>query len=91
MTDFEDIYNPYFKDVYRFVFSLCRDTAMAEEVTQETFFKALSSINQFKGNCKINVWLCQIAKNTYFSYSEKQKRFTILDTTKRQMRTISKK
>lgn len=79
MTDFEKIYNQYFKDVYRFVLSLSRDTTVAEEVTQETFFKALSSIQQFKGQCKINVWLCQIAKNTYFSFSEKQKRFAAHD------------
>ncbi|WNQ11103.1 RNA polymerase sigma factor [Paenibacillus aurantius] len=81
MTDFETIYNQYFKDVYRFVFSLSRDAAIAEEVTQETFFKALSSIHQFKGHCKIQVWLCQIAKNTYFSYMNKQKRFVVHDTT----------
>ncbi len=81
MTGFENIYNQYFKDVYRFVLSLSRNTAVAEEVTQETFYKALSSIHQFKGHCKINVWLCQIAKNTYFSYLEKQKRFAARDTT----------
>lgn len=81
MTDFEDIYNQYFKDIYRFVLSLSRDTAVAEEITQETFFKALNNINKFKGNCKINVWLCQIAKNTYFTYLDKQKRFTTHDTT----------
>ncbi|WP_083442727.1 RNA polymerase sigma factor [Paenibacillus sp. IHB B 3415] len=43
-------------------------------MTQETFVKAVKNINQFKGNCKISVWLCQIAKNTYFTYMEKQKR-----------------
>ncbi|NOU81898.1 hypothetical protein GC101_23840 [Paenibacillus sp. LMG 31459] len=47
---------------------------MAEEITQETFVKAVKNINQFKGNCKISVWLCQIAKNTYFTYMEKKKR-----------------
>lgn len=41
---------------------------------QETFYKALRSINNFDGRCKMHVWLCQIAKNTYFSYYEKQKR-----------------
>jgi RNA polymerase sigma factor (sigma-70 family) len=71
---FENIYNQYFRDVYSFVLSLSRNQTIAEEVTQETFFKAMKSIDNFKGNCKINVWLCQIAKNTYFSYIEKQKR-----------------
>lgn len=74
MTEFEDIYNRYFRDVYLFVLSLSRNDTVAEEVTQETFFKALRSIDKFNGNCKINVWLCQIAKNTYFTYLNKQKR-----------------
>ncbi len=52
---------------------------VAEEITQETFFKALKSIDKFDGKCKLYVWLCQIAKNTYFSYSTKQKK--ILSTT----------
>ncbi|MFB9326410.1 RNA polymerase sigma factor [Paenibacillus aurantiacus] len=79
MTRFEHIYNQYFKDVYRFVWSMCRDSATAEEITQETFFKALNRIDQFRGTCQINVWLCQIAKNTYFSYAEKQKRHVRYD------------
>lgn len=75
MTDFENIYNQYFRDVYSFVLSLSRNQTVAEEITQETFFRALKNIDKFKGNCKINVWLCQIAKNTYFSYLDKQGRF----------------
>lgn len=74
MTDFGDLYAEHFSDVYRFVLSLCRNEAMAEEVTQETFFKALRNIDQFNGSCKLSVWLCQIAKNTYFSLYKKQKR-----------------
>ena len=64
MTEFESIYNQYFQDVYSFVLSLSRNKKIAEEITQETFFKALKSIDKFQGNCKIDVWLCQIAKNT---------------------------
>lgn len=73
MTDFERIYNQYFKDVYRYLLSLCRNEAMAEEITQETFFKALESIDSFQGKCSIYAWLCQIAKNTYFSHCKKEK------------------
>lgn len=75
VTEFERIYNQYFRDVHSFVLSLSRNEKIAEEITQETFFKALKSIDKFKGNCKINVWLCQIAKNTYFTYLDKQKRY----------------
>jgi RNA polymerase sigma factor (sigma-70 family) len=75
VAEFENIYNQYFQDVYAFVLSLSRNEKVAEEITQETFFKALKSIDKFNGNCKINVWLCQIAKNTYFTYLSKQKRY----------------
>ncbi|WP_374964143.1 RNA polymerase sigma factor [Lysinibacillus sp. RS5] len=75
MTEFDEIYNLYFRDVYLFVLSLSRNEKIAEDITQETFFKALKSIDTFQGNCRINVWLCQIAKNTYFTYVDKQKRF----------------
>ncbi|MEK5236990.1 RNA polymerase sigma factor [Paenibacillus sp. FSL L8-0470] len=75
MTDVEQIYEQYFQDVYLFALSLSRSKQIAEEITQETFVKAVKNINQFKGNCKISVWLCQIAKNTYFTYMDKQKRY----------------
>lgn len=77
MGDVEQIYKQYFQDVYLFALSLSRDQQMAEEITQETFARAVKSIDQFKGNCKISVWLCQIAKNTYFKHMDKQKRLHI--------------
>ena len=76
MTDFQTVYEQYFTDVYKYVLSLCRDPHLAEEVTQETFFKALKSMDRFQGQCRLYVWLCQIAKNTYFSFAAKQKRVT---------------
>ena len=72
MTDFQEVYDLYFKDVYKYALSLSRDPGIAEEVTQETFFKALKSIDSFRGQCRLYVWLCQIAKNTYFTYAGKQ-------------------
>lgn len=75
MASFEDIYSQYFTDVYKYSLSLCRNETKAEEITQETFFKALKNIDRFKGDCKLSVWLCQIAKNTYFSMCQKEKRF----------------
>jgi len=72
VTDFQEVYDLYFKDVYKYALSLSRDPDIAEEVTQETFFKALKSIDSFRGQCRLYVWLCQIAKNTYFTYAGKQ-------------------
>lgn len=73
MADFTEIYRIYFGEVYRFCFALCKNETLAEELTQDTFFKALENIEHFHGTCKIHVWLCQIAKNSYFSYLKKQK------------------
>lgn len=78
MTEFEEVYRLYFRDVYRYCLALTRDEQMAEEVTQETFFKALGAIDKFDGKCKIYVWLCQIAKNTYFTMHSRDKRQGIL-------------
>lgn len=80
MPEFEQIYSEYFDDVYKYVYSLCRNSSIAEEVTQDTFFKALKSIDSYKGECKLGVWLCQIAKNTYFTYCSKQKRLMTCDS-----------
>lgn len=63
MPDFEEIYQTYFADVYRYILALSRDAHTAEEVTQEIFFRALASIDQFRGDCQLRVWLCQIARN----------------------------
>ena len=73
VTDFQEVYNLYFRDVYRFALSLCRNESVAEEITQETFYKALEKLDSFDGRCKVSVWLCQIAKNTYISMCRKNK------------------
>lgn len=73
-VDFQEIYDRYFRDVYRYALALCRSESLAEEITQETFFRALKAIDKFDGRCKLYVWLCQIAKNTYFTMREKEKR-----------------
>lgn len=72
--DFDEVYTEYWSVVYGYALRLCRDPALAEEAAQETFFKALKAIGQFKGECKLEVWLCQIAKNTCFSLMKKRKR-----------------
>ncbi|MCL2409653.1 MAG: sigma-70 family RNA polymerase sigma factor [Oscillospiraceae bacterium] len=71
--DFEQVYKEHFIDVYKYVLSLSRNAIVAEEVTQETFFKAMQKIDRFNGSCKLYVWLCQIAKNTYFTLCKKQR------------------
>ena len=74
MADFEALYAQYFDDVYRYAMTLCRSEDAAQELTQETFFKALQGIGGFKGEYRVYVWLCQIAKNTWFTQARRQKR-----------------
>lgn len=70
----EEVYEKYYKDVYRFVLALSKNPHVAEDITQETFVKAIKAVDQFKGDCDIRVWLCQIAKNTFFTYAGKKKK-----------------
>ncbi|MGG0516757.1 RNA polymerase subunit sigma [Bacillus pseudomycoides] len=70
---FEEIYHAYFQDVYLYIRSLTHDENIAEEITQEAFFKALKSIESFNGTKDIRAWLFTIARNTYFSYYKKKK------------------
>ena len=72
--EFEQIYITYFRDVYLYVRRLSNSEHIAEEITSETFFKAMKSIDRFRGDCDIRVWLCQIAKNCYYSYIKKAAR-----------------
>ena len=74
MTAFEEIYKEHFGGVYRYVYSLCRNESLAEEIAQETFYKAMDTLDKFRGETRLFVWLCQIAKNTYFDHCRKQKR-----------------
>lgn len=72
--DFDDVYREYLSEVYHFLLRLSGDSDVAEEITQETFTKAYENMEKFRGNCKLDVWLCQIAKNTYFTYYNRQKK-----------------
>lgn len=75
MEDFEAIYVQHFDGVYKYAFSLCRNETIAEEITQEAFYRAMEHIDKFEGKCKLYVWLCQIAKNTFLTYAKEQKRY----------------
>lgn len=76
---FEEIYAKYFNNVYRFLLRLSGNKDIAEEITSETFFKAMKSIDSFRGDCELSVWLCQIAKNNYYTYLKKSKQIVSSD------------
>lgn len=68
MEEFEAIYRQHHKRVYFFIFRLCGDHQLAEELTQETFYQAFSGFHRFKGNCEVFTWLAAIAKHIYYKY-----------------------
>ena len=69
MADFEQIYKDYFRDVFLYVRRLSGgNERLAEDITSEAFFRALRVIDTFRGDCDIRVWLCQIAKNCYYTH-----------------------
>lgn len=70
--EFDIIYNKYVYKVFYFVLRLSNDYLVAEEITQETFVKVYLSIDTFQGKCKLEVWICQIAKNLFFDYMKKR-------------------
>ncbi len=79
MTEFEWVYNTYFNDVYLYILRLSGNEHIAEEITSDTFFKAMHAIDTFRGDCDVRVWLCQIAKNRYFSYLKKSAKTQSID------------
>jgi len=79
VSDFEEIYQMYFRDVFLFLKGLSKNSNLAEELTEETFFKALSAMDSFEEKCDIRVWLCQIAKNLYYSYLRKNNKLESLE------------
>ncbi|MCI8392727.1 MAG: sigma-70 family RNA polymerase sigma factor [Clostridia bacterium] len=83
MQNIEEIYKEYFETVNKYLFCLTRNNDISEELTQETFYKAVKKINTYKGDCKMSVWLCQIAKNLLFDYYRKNKR--ILDIEEKEL------
>ncbi len=79
MYDMDEIYRRYFTDVYRYLLTLCRSAAEAEELTQETFWRAMQKLGSFREECTPYAWLCQIGKNLYLSAYRRQKRTQPLD------------
>ena len=70
--DIESVYTQYFKDIFLYLRSLSADAGTAEEITQETFMKALKSLDTFDGSRDIRACLFAIARNTYYTFCRRQ-------------------
>lgn len=74
--DLGKIYEENAMAVYKYLLCLTNSSDISEELTQETFYQATKSISKFRGECKVSVWLCTIAKRLWYRELEKRKRRT---------------
>ena len=74
MPDFTEVYRESFAGVYRYALRLCGDPTLAEEITQETFFRSLAAIDGFRGDCPLFAWLCRIARNCWLDHCREYRR-----------------
>lgn len=72
MHEIHEIYQKYYNIVMKYALALTKNYHLAEDLTQETFYKAIKTIHTFNGDCKISVWLCQILKNLFYDYCRKE-------------------
>lgn len=77
----DEIYEECFETVYKYLFCLTHNSDISEELTQETFYRAVKKIDTYNGKCKISVWLCQIAKHLWYNQCRKNKRIVDTDET----------
>ena len=81
MQNMDEINEECFETVYKYLFCLTHNSDISEELTQETFYRAVKKINTYNGKCKISVWLCQIAKHLWYNQCRKNKRIVNTDET----------
>lgn len=79
MTEFENIYRDYFRDVELYLRAICHDAHLAEELTEQVFFRALKALPKFRGDCDIRTWLCSMGRNCYLSHLRKVRPETSLE------------
>jgi len=74
--DFEQLYKAYYMNVYSFAMILTKKSDEAEELTQKTFFKAMTTKSKHHGNSSQFTWLCAIAKNLFLDDVKLNKRYS---------------
>lgn len=71
MQQMDEVYRRYANTVYRYLMSVTGDPDLAEELTQETFYRAVKGVSGFRGDSSVSTWLCSIARNCLAEYRRK--------------------
>lgn len=79
MTEFEKLFNANWEFIFKYLMKMTQNASLSEELTQETFFRAYMNYASLRNREKVSVWLCQIAKNTYFAWYNEQKKKDTFD------------
>lgn len=75
----DEIYKKHARTVYGFLLSRTANPDLSEELTQETFYRAIKTISSFRGDSNISTWLCGIAKRVWYEHLRKQKKWEALE------------
>ena len=70
----EKMYEAYYMRVYSYLMTLCGSQTQAEEITQETFYRAMTKSASFRREADEVTWLCTIAKNLFYDEKRRQKK-----------------
>jgi len=74
VLNLDSIYKEYASFVYKYLYSLCHNEHVAEELMQETFYQAVKSAKKYDGTCTVSTWLCQIAKHLWYQELDRGRR-----------------
>lgn len=72
--DYEQLYQTYYMQVYSYVMTLAKNQDLAEEITQDAFYRALSTRSSFRQDAGPLTWLCSIAKNLFYDEIRRRQR-----------------
>ena len=74
----EALYHRYYKELYIFVYSLCGNETVTDDILQDTFLKALLALKDSHTNMR--AWLYMVARNLYYNYYNRQKNLFSIET-----------
>lgn len=70
----EKLFRTYYKEIYRYLYSLTHDTSLSEDLASEVFLEVVKSIATFRGEADVKTWMFSIARHKWIDYLRKKNR-----------------
>jgi RNA polymerase sigma-70 factor (ECF subfamily) len=80
VTSLKTLFELHSPSVFSYLLRLSGDRALAQDLTSETFYKAILAIDSFRGDASVKTWLLRIARNLYLRHAKREQRNTSLET-----------